>query len=59
MDPSSVANPIIFSEDPIACSNEMVALANDLVDVALTNMAESEEIMDVVHIEDLSWWKQR
>jgi hypothetical protein len=37
----------------------MVALANDLVDVAVTNIAESEEIMDAVHIEDLSRWKER
>jgi hypothetical protein len=37
----------------------MVALANDLVDVAVTNIAESEEIMDAVHMDDLSWWKMR
>lgn len=41
----------------MTCSNEMVAFANDLVDVAVTNIAESEEIMDAAHIEDLSWWK--
>ena len=58
-EPLSVTNPIVFSEDPIACSNEMVELANDLIDVAETNIAESEEIMDVSHIEDLSWWKKR
>ena len=34
----------------------MVALVND---VALTNMAESEEIMDVVHTYAFQWWKQR
>ena len=59
MEPSSVTNPIVFSEDPITCSNEMVALADDLVDVAVTNIAESEEIMDAVHMDDLSWWKMR
>jgi hypothetical protein len=37
----------------------MVALANDLVDIAMTNIAESEEFMDAVHIEDLSWWNER
>ena len=59
VEPPSVTNPIVFSEDPITCSNEMVELANDLVDVAVTNIAESEEIMDASHIEDLSWWKKR
>ena len=59
MEPPSATNPIVFSEDPITCSNEMVELANDLVDVAVTNIAESEEIMDVSHIEDLSCWKKR
>lgn len=36
----------------------MLAFANDLVDIAVTNMAESEEIMDPSHIEDLSRRKQ-
>ena len=58
-EPSSVTNPIVFSEDPITCSNEMIALAIDLVDVAVTNIAESEAIMDAAHIEDLSWWEKR
>jgi len=56
---SSATNPIIFSEDPIARSNEMLELANDLVDIALTNIAESEEIMDASLVEDLSRWKER
>ena len=59
VEPSSITNPIVFSEDPITCSNEMVELANDLVDVAVTNIAESEAIMDASHIEDLSLWKKR
>jgi hypothetical protein len=25
----------------------------------VTNIAESEEIMDAVHMDDLSWWKMR
>lgn len=57
--PSSVTNPIVFSEDPLTCSNEMLEFANDLVDVAVTKMAESVEIMDASHIKDLSRWKQR
>ena len=37
----------------------MMELANDLVDIALTNIAESEKIMDASQVEDLSRWKER
>jgi len=37
----------------------MLEFANDLVDIALTNMTESEEIMDVSQVEELSRWKER
>jgi hypothetical protein len=56
---SSITNPIIFSEDPTTCSNEMLEFANDLVDIIVSNIAESKEFMDASDIEDLSWCKQR
>lgn len=37
----------------------MLEFADDLVDIALTNIAESEDIMDASHIEDLLRWEQR
>jgi hypothetical protein len=58
-EPATVTNPIVFSEDPVACSNEMLEFANDLVDIAVTNITESEGIMDAFQIEELSWWKER
>ena len=36
----------------------MVELASDLVNVAVTNIAESKEITDASHIEGLLWWKK-
>jgi len=58
-EPSSLTNPIVFSEDPMTCSNEMLEFAKDLVDVAVTKIAESVEIMDASHIQDFSRWKER
>ena len=37
----------------------MIEFANDLVEVAVTNITENEDIMDTSQVEDLSRWKER
>lgn len=37
----------------------MIEFANDLVEIAVTNITENEDIMDTSQVEDLSRWKER